>query len=957
MAKVYIESIPSSSYSRLLWDTTGSTNYVINDRVSLSDSIFSHYGGTVDDSKNRIYVCVNNNNSTTYPFDDSSNWVLAGSSEEYPCYAVDGSLNLNTMDNEVYLEFEADRYKGKGSNRYTWRQATAEDTEHGELIFSDGEYYDNGAGLTIDSLSFTAKNSGKVSIYWGGFNYYIFQGNVSSTAKAVAEMTGIKFIIGGTRDLLDNSGVIAFNSCVITDLGSLIGDYVTGSGGAGYRLGTTNQFIDLKNTTFYLPNASLALMGWQTQLYNGVAPTWESCTFYTGAGSQTSQYLPLFYSNNGNPIVKKCIFAFPTTGYNNPGWTLGLPAGSSENFIYCYDQSAPQPVGETAATLQDPLFVDPENGDLRLRPSSPCIPTQLSGKDKLESEYPQGAWFDSNASAGGDGSFANPYNNYGEAINSFTGDEAVVLIKEGQHELKAGYWSGSSWGTSNDLPKVYSDGIKFIGMGSSSVFTTTEVTNFGAFYSGATSNPNLTDTPFLFKDLDILLNNAGYINRGMITVRRAEYINVNVNQALNLGAINSQLFDNTTSSGTGYSSGEYLKMSGCTINVSISTNSGNTSYLLGNNNGQKQFSDCTFVDLNRTTSTIAAAPPKFLHHLFGSYPGSYLKNCMIYSKTSNTTEFGTNSSVDFDIENVVVYSTQASVSISNVWSDRITVLDPKLVATEPHNFDLRLRPNSPLIGGVARKSYKSNAVWIQTGSGTGTGTESDPFYFDQFSDAVLEAVNNTSFQLVLKDGTYIFSTAGAELADSNLSLVTLIAENKHDAIITDNGAAISISGLPSNQTLNIKNIKLISDAQFVSNTAIDLNANSCLFAIADSMNFPNVNISLSSLEVKLGFNTSQINSSNGTITNCTFIDKNPGASTTQKVNSTGSIDFKNCIFWSQISRSVDPANGTFKACASYNYTVTVDGTDIIYDGDPGFIDSNNSNYNLRPNSPLIGKGE
>jgi hypothetical protein len=723
----------------------------------------------------------------------------------------------------------------------------------------------------------------------------------------------------------------------------------------------TNSFVfNIKSAGGKITNCLIENNVTDTSYALRLGRAWNDLSEFTGntyfvTGLNGAGVTNIDFYGGGPTVAKNCIFMSDDTS-NTVITSAENTAASSTNCCF-FQFGSGNTSGGTNNVFSDPLFVDLANGDFRLRPSSPCIPTQLSGKDKLEAEYPQGVWFDSNASAGGNGSWASPYNNYGEAINSFTGDEAVVLIKEGQHELKEGYWSGSSWGVSNDLPKVYSDGIKFIGMGSSSVFTTTEVTNYGAFYSGGTTNPNSRDTPFLFKDLDFLLNNTGYINRGMIAARRAEYINVNVNQALNLGAIRSQLFDNTTSSGAGYSSGEYLKMSGCTINVSISTNATNTSYLLGNSNGQKQFSDCTFVDLNRTTSTVDAAPTKFLHDFFGSYPGSYLKNCMIYSKTSNTTEFGTNSSVDFDIENVVVYSTQASVSISNVWSDRITVLDPKLVATEPHNFDLRLRPNSPVIGGVARKSYKSNAVWIQTGSGTGTGTESDPFYFDQFSDAVLEAVNNTSFQLVLKDGTYIFSTAGAELADSNLSLVTLIAENKHDAIITDNGAAISISGLPSNQALNIKNIKLISDAQFVSNTAIELNANSCLFVIQDSMNFPNVNINQSILEVKLGFNTSQINSSNGAITNCVFIDKNPGATTTNKVNVAGSIDFKNCIFWSQAARSVDPANGTFKSCASYNYTVTVNATDIIYDGDPGFIDINNSNYNLRPNSPLIGKGK
>jgi hypothetical protein len=111
MAKVYIETIPSSSYSKTTWSDSGAITYFPGDRVSLSDSLFVQGGGTIDNSHNRIYVCIRENDSQTYPFQEAINWVLAGSSEEYPCYAVDGSL-CNTNNNEVYLEYEANRYKG-----------------------------------------------------------------------------------------------------------------------------------------------------------------------------------------------------------------------------------------------------------------------------------------------------------------------------------------------------------------------------------------------------------------------------------------------------------------------------------------------------------------------------------------------------------------------------------------------------------------------------------------------------------------------------------------------------------------------------------------------------------------------------------------------------------------------------------------------------------------------------
>lgn len=957
MAKVYIENIPSSSYLRTVWDGTGGTNYVINDRVSLSDSTFVRFGGTVDDSKNRIYVCVNNNNSTDYPF-NSNDWVLAGSSEEYPCYAVDGSINTNNLNNEVYLEFEADRYKGYGSNRFTWRQATADGTENGELIFGDGEYHDNGKGFSINLLSFTAKNPGKVTISTVGNYQFIFQGNNSTPvipglSRDVARMTGVKFLVSGSKNLISANQIIGFYSCVITDTGAGGGQYNRSS----FTLGDNGQFLELKHTLLDLRNTTVNLIGNSAALHNGKKAVWENCTFYTSAGTTANQ-TPLFYGGTNNIIVKKCIFAFTTTQYTTNNWTLGLAPGSSENLIHCYDQSVAQPAGETAAILKDPLFIDRQNSNFELRPSSSCIESnniQLNEKDKLEAEYPQGVWFDSNASAGGNGSWASPYNDYDDIIDLATGDQLAILVKKGIHPLKQGFKllspGNARW--NSDLPKKFTDGIIFAGLGDESIFSTDTLGSrpFGGLLNQANSlKPNSYDTPFTFKDLKISISGSSTITKGLIQVSNLTLKKVLI-QHTSPGSISSSLFESYTFT---TDPNLTLNIDSCQISASLQ---GST--LLFGSIYKKHIINSTFVDLD-SKPTGETTPATYSSS--GQNKNSHIENCIFYTKStvsSGAITPGFNDS-SWTLKNVNFYSEHydwSSILTNNAIKENVQVNPPGFISPEPSSLDLRLRPDSLLIGGVDRKAYKSNAVWIQTGSGTGTGTESDPFYFDQFSDAVLEAVNNTSFELVLKDGTYIFSTAGAELADSNLSLVTLIAENKHDAIITDNGAAISISGLPSNQALNIKNIKLISDAQFVSNTAIDLNANSCLFVIQDSMNFPNVNIDQSILEVKLGFNTSQINSSNGAITNCVFIDKNPGATITNKVNVAGSINFKNCIFWSEVARSVDPANGTFKSCASYNYTVAVNATDIIHDGDPGFINLNNSNYNLRPNSALIGKGK
>jgi hypothetical protein len=169
-------------------------------------------------------------------------------------------------------------------------------------------------------------------------------------------------------------------------------------------------------------------------------------------------------------------------------------------------------------------------------------------------------------------------------------------------------------------------------------------------------------------------------------------------------------------------------MTGCTINISQTNLSSATNFLVGSGGGMMQFSSCTFADLNRTTSRNGSAPASFLSSSFGSYPGSYIKDCIIYSKNDVTSQFGNqHSPAGLEVKNVAVYSPNVSVSVSNNWSDNILVADPKFVATEPHDFDLRLRADSPAVGGII-KHPSSTSIWyvdLVDGDDTNDGKTSD----------------------------------------------------------------------------------------------------------------------------------------------------------------------------------------------------------------------------------------
>lgn len=607
--------------------------------------------------------------------------------------------------------------------------------EQGKIIFLDGDYILADNTTTFKGATYEAKNLGKAII-------------------KSSSLSSLKYISIG--DASDNYAVSKFKGLSFVDVGSSVWN------NRAIHIGSAvDQFHEFESCTFKLYAADYAFLGISS---SSQAP--EFSTKFTGCvidlirheGGASDGTAPYFYSHSTLPNrfeLKNCILKFSTytdgslinvfndnSGiqeaeikhtiiFSDPGQRVDLGDVphyfTEDNVIYNNISNASADPAKNVFVDMDPKFVDASANDYRLRPNSPLIggAQTSSEQSKLESQYPDGKWFDANAAAGGDGSWATPYDSLFDAIDSFSGvNTATVLVKEGDHPMYQG-WDNSISGT----PAQVHSKIEIIGINSNARFTTEDnLNNYCQFYLGSGS---FDDTEFFYKNIDFHINNAtGYINRGLLFNPKRNKFSLHqckITQSSTGEIMTASIFYqagtddanpaeieligleyiavNWRTQYSDYSAifNPYCKVAAknCTFfeperSMLRTAHTHMKSVFLGRPHSSSIFENCIFrSDIEYGTGAYSSR--QFFSPQTNFYSGTYstlglFKNCSISSKYGSFTD---NANFDFRLYN---------------YQENCSHEDPKFVNAALGSEDIRLQASSPLIGGISGNS--SEEKWI-----------------------------------------------------------------------------------------------------------------------------------------------------------------------------------------------------------------------------------------------------
>ena len=275
-------------------------------------------------------------------------------------------------------------------------------------------------------------------------------------------------------------------------------------------------------------------------------------------------------------------------------------------------------------------------------------------------------------------------------------------------------------------------------------------------------------------------------------------------------------------------------------------------------------------------------------------------------------------------------------------------------------------------------------VYIKAGSGTGTGTASDPYFFSQLSTAESAAGAGGTILFTDQGGDYLFG--GSATFNSSVG-ATYKSEVKHKAVLKSSSLGslrqINFGLLGNSSTLNFQDFKCIdmnlaaqnqgagemSGVLLTYSTAITAPSNTFIRIVGNAGTIKFINNVFHFKHNSGNYFVRNLGNLAEFSGNSIFISNLNGKTGPVLYTYSTSTDLRSCpIVKNNIFATDDTTgnvldtensfSGSFNNCCFFQFDDSNNGsggTDNVFE-DPQFVDGSNDDLRLRPSSPCINAG-